>query len=520
MYKESKSIVGMALILCLLLIGILTYAKSYKLELSGDEFYSYGLANSDIGNFYYQEHYYEVCGVGGWISGTDIRDWMEVQAGSRFQLSYVWKNQAGDVHPPFYYLLLNILCSIFIDSHSKAIGLAINVVACFWLFWGMTKWFALMMNQQRKEKARWFAWLPALLLLLTPEFFSIVQYIRMYTLLMAECVWVGYYLYIILVYKQFSGRQAFVLYCMIVLGGLTHYYFYVYAFFGALFVGIVMILRHMELKKILAYAVTWAVGVISCFLIFPASFRHLFFSYRAKQVQENIIGNEDVFSGYFESIPDWIMPTALLLVICALGITVLIKKKGKSLDKPFCIITASAVVATGIIMKTSIYTMGYYIAPFYTYVAFAIAMILIEAIDIKPVWGVFFLIIVCAITGVNAEKRWKSSREAAEYQESVHYAVDNLGVTDCYFVQEHTEWQNLFDGFIGELARFDEWTIGHEEEFPEGWFFKVMGDRITGDDPLIMLIRKEFWEEQQADYKAFFSCLAEYRGYLYLLYEG
>lgn len=518
--KHNRGIM-IQLILCIItLILILLYAGVFEKELYGDEFFSFGLANSDEGLFYYQERYYEKCGVGGWLSGEDLRSWMEVAPDKRFQYEYVWKNQSDDVHPPFYYFLLHTLCSFFVQNHSKALGMIINLVASGFLFLGLIKWFANLRESEGETDRERNAFLPVLFLLMMPAFFAVVQYIRMYVLLMAECIWVGFFLYRMLREKRFTNRQALCLFVLIVIGGLTHYYFYLYCFFTALFVGIMMLVRRYDKNIIIKYLSVWIGGVGCALLIFPSALRHMFLSYRGKEVRQNLSTDFSVFGEFARDICKWTVPLWLCLVI---GIIVIIagRHKRMGLDKNLAIISFGMIVATLVIMKTAIYSQSYYIAPFFALLALIISDLLYKSFIHRRGWLYVGVGVVLMVMGLSAwRSQWQPTRNRVAVQNDVREQIDAIGSIDCYFVQRDTEWHVLFDNWIGELSRCDEWTIGHEQEFPDGWFYKVAGDRITLENPLILLIRQEFWNEQDWIDKDSFRLLGTMNNYCFLQYIG
>ena len=63
-----------------------------------------------------------------WVSGQAYRDYLSVSRNNTFNYASVYYNQRGDVHPPFYYLLLHTVCSLFPGVFSKWFALVINIV--------------------------------------------------------------------------------------------------------------------------------------------------------------------------------------------------------------------------------------------------------------------------------------------------------------------------------------------------------------------------------------------------------
>lgn len=95
-----------------------------------DEIFSYGLANNMNGmvmNF--EDGLSYIPAQAPWLS------YMTVSNGSQFELPHIWINQAEDVHPPFYYLLLHIVCSFFPGKFSIWFAGGINIVFALLTLW-------------------------------------------------------------------------------------------------------------------------------------------------------------------------------------------------------------------------------------------------------------------------------------------------------------------------------------------------------------------------------------------------
>jgi len=61
-----------------------------------------------------------------WVSGKEYQEYLAVSKSNTFNYASVYYNQRGDVHPPFYYILLHTVCSVFPETFSKWYGLGIN----------------------------------------------------------------------------------------------------------------------------------------------------------------------------------------------------------------------------------------------------------------------------------------------------------------------------------------------------------------------------------------------------------
>ncbi|MDD6202646.1 MAG: hypothetical protein PUB13_06865, partial [Lachnospiraceae bacterium] len=98
-FKIGKTDLLFAVIL-LLHLGFWLFYCSYT-GLSGDEYFSYGLANGTEDYIFWDLNQVEIHqNEGGWITGSDIASYLQVDEGERFSLDRVWWNQKHDVHPP------------------------------------------------------------------------------------------------------------------------------------------------------------------------------------------------------------------------------------------------------------------------------------------------------------------------------------------------------------------------------------------------------------------------------------
>lgn len=97
-YNEKNPIIIYAFF-TLFMVIVLLNKNNYHL----DELYSYGLANSMNGiAIQFDDELSYIPAQSPWLS------YITVQRGGQFDFQHVWENQATDVHPPFYYLILYV----------------------------------------------------------------------------------------------------------------------------------------------------------------------------------------------------------------------------------------------------------------------------------------------------------------------------------------------------------------------------------------------------------------------------
>lgn len=61
-------------------------------------------------------------------TGYEIQRQFMVRTGEQFRFAEVIQNQAEDVHPPLYYLILNVIISLFPEHFYKWFGLGLNML--------------------------------------------------------------------------------------------------------------------------------------------------------------------------------------------------------------------------------------------------------------------------------------------------------------------------------------------------------------------------------------------------------
>ena len=243
-----------------------------------DEIFSYGLSNAYYDPFpYYQDEGYFM----EWHDVGYFTDYVMVSEEHKFAYDSVWYNQAEDVHPPLFYALLHTVCSFFPENFSNWYAISINIVfsvlniillyriACF-VF---------------KEKKEW-----ALLVCAAYGFsagcVSNAVYIRMYV--MVTFFVLLFTLLHAYVYEKEKYKLYFPLIAMTTMfGTLTHYYFYVFAFFVSAFFCL-HLLFGKKWKVLCGYVISMFGGIGASILVFPSALEHVFSGYRGTEAVDNL----------------------------------------------------------------------------------------------------------------------------------------------------------------------------------------------------------------------------------------
>ena len=231
-----------------------------------DEVVTYGLGNSHNASWIYN-----VKGLtdndmrGEILHQSEIRSYLTVDEGQRFDIGSAYLNQTNDVHPPLYYILLHIVSSFFVGSFSKWIGLSLNLV-----IWTAT-FSILYISAMKVTCDRRFALLSVIIYGVSAGGLSSLLFIRMYILLSFFAVLLVYNIICLQTASKFSHlRYLFVV--LTVLGGLMTQYEFLYfssvfCFFYAIF-----LLVKKQTKKSLLFFGSFISGVFLFFISFPYFF--------------------------------------------------------------------------------------------------------------------------------------------------------------------------------------------------------------------------------------------------------
>lgn len=352
-------------ILIILQIANIIFWGSKKEGYHIDEVFSYGLSNGYYDPFPYYEtdDYFMV-----WHDVEFFTDYVMVSEEHRFAYDSVWYNQAEDVHPPLFYALLHTVCSFFPETFSNWYAISVNIIfsvlniillykiACF-VF---------------KEKKEW-----ALLVCAVYGFsagcVSNAIYLRMYV--MVTFFVLLFMLLHVYVYEQEKYKLYFPLIALAtILGTLTHYYFYVFAFFVSAFFCLYLLFGK-KWKEFCGYVVSMFGGIGISIMIFPAALKHIFVGYRGTEAVDNLANgnlfgkiseyityvNLELLGGYLRYI--------ILMVVVA--VIVLVIKNWANLK---------SIKLDGTVMKDYLHDFGKWIRTEYANISFAVAAIAYAAL--------------------------------------------------------------------------------------------------------------------------------------------
>lgn len=208
-----------------------------------------------------------------WKTKKQAKEYMTVSSDEIFNYWSVYYNQARDVHPPLFYMLVHLVSSICLNNFTKYIIFSINLIfyiaSCFVL-----KKILKLFNKEE------LSWITVLLYGLSMGMISIVMFQRMYMMLTFFAM---LYLYLnINIFKnsfEIDKKTKRKLTITVILGFLTQYYFCIYAALVAIISAICMI-KNKKWDSLKRYVWCHVKAAIIGLILFPASIYHIFFSYR------------------------------------------------------------------------------------------------------------------------------------------------------------------------------------------------------------------------------------------------
>ena len=208
-----------------------------------------------------------------WKTKEQAKEYMTVSSDEIFNYWSVYYNQARDVHPPLFYMLVHLVSSICLNNFTKYIIFSINLIfyiaSCFVL-----KKILKLFNKEE------LSWITVLFYGLSMGMISIVMFQRMYMMLTFFSM---VYLYLnINIFKnsfEIDKKTKRKLTITVILGFLTQYYFCIYAALVAIISAICMI-KNKKWDSLKRYVWCHVKAAIIGLILFPASIYHIFFSYR------------------------------------------------------------------------------------------------------------------------------------------------------------------------------------------------------------------------------------------------
>lgn len=208
-----------------------------------------------------------------WKTKEQAKEYMTVSSDEIFNYWSVYYNQSRDVHPPLFYMLVHLVSSICLNTFTKYIIFAINLIfyiaSCFVL--------RKILKLFNKENL---SWITVIFYGLSMGMISIVMFQRMYMMLTFFAMM---YLYLnIKIFKnsfEIDKKTKRWLTLTVILGFLTQYYFCIYAVLVAI-ISVICMIKNKKWDSLKRYIWCHVKAAIIGIVLFPASIYHIFFSYR------------------------------------------------------------------------------------------------------------------------------------------------------------------------------------------------------------------------------------------------
>ena len=311
--KQTKRLFLISLLFSFILITLYFISKR---TFTMDESFSFALAN-----------YFEAP-IPGWIvydSNTEIAK--EVMNGytvttNAFNYKAVSYNMAHDVHPPLHPWILHTISSIFKGRFTIWFSYLLNA-PCFIL-----NCFLLMKIVKEETDNNLYMVLINLIYSLNNIFLYHFQLIRMYQLLSTISL---LFLYVVLKILRNKGKQNInyiLLFVITILGGLTHYYFYIALGCMSLILAIYLIINKRYKDLLCSFVACISAFLLNIFVFFKGTIEQFSFSHGASTLEkmEHFSLNLEFMKQYIEQSYGGTVVFVLMLLILIASIVMTIRK--------------------------------------------------------------------------------------------------------------------------------------------------------------------------------------------------
>lgn len=482
LFKERANI--LLIIIIIIQICTLVHYGRMKKGYYVDEVWSYGLANS-----YYHPHVYWNDALSEWVSGDYFKEYLEVSEAERFKYGSVIFNQKNDVHPPLFYAILHTICSFFPNTFSKWYVIVPNLFCFFICMVLLYKIGKVLFDNS------YLALMPVIAYGLCSGSISNVMFLRMYALLN---VWILYsfYLHSKWIKSEYVDLKGFFKLMIITyLGFMSHYYYFIFAFFLAVCY-IFFLFWKKQIMQIVSYCLAMAGSFVLVLLTFPTAFAHLLFGYRGREAFENLLKVNNFFAAlkrfYEIMIEDTLANCGFFLWIGIIGgIILLIKKyflEKEEKSAGFYIVLTGIVIISAymaVVAKIAPFHVDRYIFCIYPLVSLILTYLfyfILREFSIPPVWGQVFitvLFVMLTIKGIyenrihylypeaekNIELMEEHSGDDCIYITNEYYKLtgnalelENMGRVLALMPENMEDLSNILDESVDEMIVYvDEW---------------------------------------------------------------
>lgn len=252
-------------LLCIVFVHVIMLLFLFgfvKKEYHSDEVWSYGIANSSIAGAVFENADGDTINVGKWISGDVFHEYLTVQDNERFNFEIPYTNAKNDFHPPLSFFLIHFVSSLFPGTFSFWFFIPFNILAmvlCDIYIYRILKLYD-MPRSVCLAGSFWMAFCTGGI--------NMAVYLRMYALLTVFGLMMFYLSIKTLKNKKIDPKTILKLVIINVLGGLTCYEYFVFAFLVA-FIICVILLFCKRMKDCILYGLSMLGGVLVALALFP-----------------------------------------------------------------------------------------------------------------------------------------------------------------------------------------------------------------------------------------------------------
>lgn len=419
----KKAIFFITVLVGIVLIIITSFSKQV---FDGDELYSYTLSNASRGMMV------DNIKLNEWNSSEDIRKVFELNNNEILNIIPIYKNQASDVHPPFYYLLFHVISIFFLNTFSILPGIILNIISyvivCIYLY---------KLGEELELK---YSIIPCILYTLSVGMISAAMFLRMYMLLTAFCVAFTYYF--IKISKKENKSDLIKLSICTYFGFMTHYFFLVYAFFiSAIYVVYLLIKK----KKIFNYCKSMFIPIILGFITFPFAYMHIFKGYRGNEATENLVRSSfiDNFNSIYERLNQDIFYGIMIGIIVLVVILIIKLIKDKKSNSYMNIIICSTLLYFLLTLKIIPILSTRYFYSIYPVIILIIYYLVDKSIKNKYIKYsiVLILLVLSIISKINYSPSWIGKSNLKNNNINVVYIISNdyNTITDSQYLIKYNK---------------------------------------------------------------------------------
>lgn len=353
--SNKKTIIFFIIIIVVQLITRI-YIGNKKQYFHMDESYSYGLMNYNKINITDNVDF-----LNTWHNKEYYKDYLEINKNEIWDLVPIYENQKNDVHPPLYYLLLRVAATFSVDNFTKWTGIILNIIIFI-----VSSIFTFLLAKIF-FKSNIYS-----LIVCIVNGFSVISlesslYIRMYELTNLMVVLICYLHFKNLEHNNLKLKQLLFFGIVFILGGLTHYYFFIIA----LTLCICFLFFQISKKQytnVIKYISTVIVCSVAYLIIFPYSINHILFSYRGINLTNQIIPFLEKLGQYIFVILGKGVIFYVVIIFSLIVYVIFKQKKSVCYKKSYNLICLgiSILVYLIVISKNSPYVEIRYIIPIYS----------------------------------------------------------------------------------------------------------------------------------------------------------